>query len=390
VGTVYQYFSTREALVAASEKRMWERITSDFMARVGVALPALADQRMDALVFSVAFAALDAIADKALLYRFERGDVAPMARLPEKRELVEGAAAFLVDALAQAGRLVHPENVRVASKLVVESAAALTFVWAADQPAAVVSKRFQYEMASMFARYLTREPSPHPFPSPVESCDRTRARPAVADPGKAPRCTPTQARSALTVRAILDAVGRVLAANGMGGVTMTRVAAEAGLAPSALYRYYSTKSALLAAWEERIFEVELDAFGAHVGALLGTIPEHGPLGAAGIYKIARAGVDAMVNVARIYQFDGSANAFVSRPQQRFEFADRAAAFLAAALETRAAFVFPEALRDAALLVVTTVAVEAMSWAAEEPALVASGAFQHELATMVTRYIVKAL
>jgi AcrR family transcriptional regulator len=62
-----------------------------------------------------------------------------------------------------------------------------------------------------------------------------------------PRKTPVQARSAASVKAILDATIQVLLKVGKQRLTTTRVALRAGVSVGTLYQYFPNKSALLQA-----------------------------------------------------------------------------------------------------------------------------------------------
>jgi AcrR family transcriptional regulator len=62
-----------------------------------------------------------------------------------------------------------------------------------------------------------------------------------------PRKSPVQARSAVSVDAILQATIQVLLSAGREGLTTTRVAARAGVSVGTLYQYFPNKSALLQA-----------------------------------------------------------------------------------------------------------------------------------------------
>lgn len=66
-----------------------------------------------------------------------------------------------------------------------------------------------------------------------------------------PRKTPVQARSAITVDAILSATIQVLLAEGQERLTTTRVAYRAGVSVGTLYQYFPNKQALLRAVLER-------------------------------------------------------------------------------------------------------------------------------------------
>ena len=73
----------------------------------------------------------------------------------------------------------------------------------------------------------------------------------TASPLLDPRKTPVQARSAITVDAILSATIQVLLAEGQERLTTTRVAYRAGVSVGTLYQYFPNKKALLRAVLER-------------------------------------------------------------------------------------------------------------------------------------------
>ena len=75
--------------------------------------------------------------------------------------------------------------------------------------------------------------------------------PRTAAPPLHPRKTPMQARSAVTVDAILSATIQVLLADGQERLTTTRVAYRAGVSVGTLYQYFPNKQALLRAVLER-------------------------------------------------------------------------------------------------------------------------------------------
>jgi AcrR family transcriptional regulator len=77
-----------------------------------------------------------------------------------------------------------------------------------------------------------------------------------------PRKTPVQARSAVTVEAILEATIQVLLSHGTDRLTTTRVAERAGVSVGTLYQYYPNKQSLLFA----VLEDHLDKLSAAVEA----------------------------------------------------------------------------------------------------------------------------
>jgi len=83
---------------------------------------------------------------------------------------------------------------------------------------------------------------------------------------------PKQARSAVTVDAILQAVGEVLAAQGAEAVRTRAVAVRAGVSTGTLHQYFRSREALLAAWELRDMERLANEFFAYVTEALATAP----------------------------------------------------------------------------------------------------------------------
>lgn len=70
----------------------------------------------------------------------------------------------------------------------------------------------------------------------------------------APRKTPRQARSTVTVDAVFEAAIQVLLSDGAQRLTTTRVAERAGVSVGTLYQYYPNKQALLYAVMRRHLE----------------------------------------------------------------------------------------------------------------------------------------
>ena len=66
-----------------------------------------------------------------------------------------------------------------------------------------------------------------------------------------PRKHPRQARSRMTVTAILDATAHILISEGYGGMNTNRVAEKAGVSIGSLYQYFPDKKSLLAALRQR-------------------------------------------------------------------------------------------------------------------------------------------
>ncbi len=75
--------------------------------------------------------------------------------------------------------------------------------------------------------------------------------PTALAPRLQPRKMPSQARSGVTVTAILDATIQVLIRDGLTRLTTTRVATRAGVSVGTLYQYFADKRSLLAAVKQR-------------------------------------------------------------------------------------------------------------------------------------------
>jgi AcrR family transcriptional regulator len=87
------------------------------------------------------------------------------------------------------------------------------------------------------------------------------------------RKTPSQARSRLTVDAILEAAARVFEQHGYAAGTTNRIAARAGISIGSLYQYFPNKDAILVALTER----HIDEGAAVVAPLLARLDATTPL-----------------------------------------------------------------------------------------------------------------
>jgi AcrR family transcriptional regulator len=84
----------------------------------------------------------------------------------------------------------------------------------------------------------------------------------IAPERDAARKTPRQARSRVTVEAILDAAAHILGERGWAGLTTNVVAEVAGVSIGSLYQYFPNKLALVEAVRRRHFEEVLAALRA--------------------------------------------------------------------------------------------------------------------------------
>lgn len=89
----------------------------------------------------------------------------------------------------------------------------------------------------------------------------------------------SQRRQARTER-VLDAAMKLVAAQGLDGLTLQRLAADLGYVPAALYRYFDSKDALLAALQRRTIEELHRSFQAEQSRLADRVASLSPRGRA--------------------------------------------------------------------------------------------------------------
>jgi len=70
---------------------------------------------------------------------------------------------------------------------------------------------------------------------------------------------PKQPRSRALVQALLDATDAIAQERGVASLTMPLVIRRAGVGGASVYEYFPTKTALLAAWAERVWERAMNA-----------------------------------------------------------------------------------------------------------------------------------
>lgn len=152
IGTLYHYFPTKEALVAAVVHRMWEaelhavlRHASDFVERP---LPEAISLAVGALVAQVA-AKID-------LYRSWYSEASHLGELARGLAMTGEAVAFVEEVLRR-----HPEVVRVAdpafaADFAVKTALAMVRTAARDYEPQIHSGQLARELSDMLVRYLVR------------------------------------------------------------------------------------------------------------------------------------------------------------------------------------------------------------------------------------------
>jgi len=152
IGTLYHYFPTKEALVAAVVERMWrtelEAVMQHADAFTRAPLPEAIALASRALVGCVA-AKLD-------LYRAWYVDASHLGALDAGLEMTNGAIAFIRGVLEQRRAEVLPADIGFAADVAVKTALAVARTGARDWEAQVKSGALADELAAMLSRYLVR------------------------------------------------------------------------------------------------------------------------------------------------------------------------------------------------------------------------------------------
>ena len=79
---------------------------------------------------------------------------------------------------------------------------------------------------------------------------------------------PRQDRSAATVQAIEQAVDELVQDKGLAALSAKAVATRAGVGPGTLYQYFRTREALVASWELRMIQREVEGLYAMIADLM--------------------------------------------------------------------------------------------------------------------------
>ena len=402
VGAVYKYFRNRAALLAAWEADLFAGVVGRLEERL--AEPITTGGLVPDAFFAVTRGSIDEISRTALQYRFAPGDPLILADPPERAAHGKRAAELLEAALVARGGVVLPRNPSIASRLVVTTCLTLPFGWSTDRAEDMEDGAFQDELASMFTRYLLREPTLQSPPAPPDGDLRRPILRAVPPDGseaqrpawhpnstppaaKEPRKGPQQKRSAETVAVVLEATKQLLLRDGADGITTTTVAARAGVSVGTVYQYYPTREAILAACEERTFVKLLTELTGALATGMGRVDMGKPLGEGGAYLLIRLLVDALSKNSYAHRFMAGDTDLAARPHERAKLLEQAVDFMSRSIAQRGENVFPRCPRRAAMLVLTTAVVLSFVWPSHFPEEVASGEFQRELATMITRYLV---
>lgn len=204
---------------------------------------------------------------------------------------------------------------------------------------------------------------------------------------KDPRRQPKQERSVETVRIILDAAQNVISRSGIQGATAAAIAKEAGISIGSLYQYFPTKDAVLAAWEERVWTSEMAVLAQKAFEFSSvTYPIE-----RSIYEIVKMSVEAVARQIAQYGSFTTPDNLVSRVSQRINIVSDAAKTIASVFETAPDRPLIRAKTHEELELMCVIMVKSTVYLAfaaqmQHAADLQSGAFSHQVAAMMTRYM----
>jgi len=149
---------------------------------------------------------------------------------------------------------------------------------------------------------------------------------AKAQANRRVRRRPGQARSVVTVAALLDAVDDLARGHKVDTLTVRQLADRAGISKGSLYEYFPSLDAVIFAWESRCYERGL----AKIATLLEEIYRTQPGSAPALRRVVLALVDLADAHYRLYTPGGGLR---SRVRERHERREEIIAFVRGALDT---------------------------------------------------------
>jgi AcrR family transcriptional regulator len=151
VGTVYQYFPDRVALLREVERRAWGKELELLIAR----LPELKDETLEQTIVEVVTFTIDGVVARLESHGATMDD----AELQAARFDLVAQAEGVVSAglLAAAPHRLRPGDVRLAVRIAIETTVMLGWVATQREKDALASRVFHAEVAQMIARYLLKD-----------------------------------------------------------------------------------------------------------------------------------------------------------------------------------------------------------------------------------------
>ena len=167
VGTLYEYFPSKEALVRAVEERSWASQLNALAAK----LPELDLLPVGEGLYQITILAMNMMGERADLHGITADDP---NTLDQRRQVIGQLAEFFEGRLTHAKYELRPEDLRLALTIAIKAVGAFTWLGVRDHEDAWDAGTFQHEIATMIVNYLlvrgrNATAKPGDVPVPIES-----------------------------------------------------------------------------------------------------------------------------------------------------------------------------------------------------------------------------
>jgi AcrR family transcriptional regulator len=160
MGTLYQYFGTRKAVLAAWEEQALARMTEEVVRVIARIVETAPSRRLETSTFMVVMSAIDAVERHLTTYPRAEAALGLMARTRRRRELLEQAAQAVAGALAASNERhrVRPSDLMAAARVAVRAIPLLVEEVTASDLAPDAKAAMCREIATMVVLLLVKDP----------------------------------------------------------------------------------------------------------------------------------------------------------------------------------------------------------------------------------------